>query len=263
MAGMRGVILFACAVVATWSAGPARADDAVQTAHYAGYAKGFNAFDLDIALSFRESTYRFQLSFHMAGVLGALFHAEGTTTVDGRFNGSGAVPKALVSQGQYRGVPHLTQIDWEGGLPKVKQMIPPAEPEREPVPLQQQAQTVDTLSAIAGLVHQVSTTGRCDSSARTFDGTRLSEFTARTIGPEILEPTARSSFQGQALRCDVTGRMLAGFMPDDDRAEVARPKHGSVWFAQLQPGKPFIPVRIVFYTVSGSTAATLYLSDPA
>ena len=57
--------------------------------------------------------------------------------------------------------------------------------------------------------------------------------------------------------------MLAGFMPDDDRADVARPKHGSVWFAQLQPGKPFLPVRIVFYTVEGATAATVYLKDPA
>ena len=263
MAGMRCLILFVCATLAAWSASPVRADDAVQTVHYAGYAKGLNAFDLEVAVSLSESAYRMQLSFRMAGVVGVLFHAEGTTTVDGRFNESRIVPRSLVSQGRFRGEPHLTQIDWQGGFPKVKQMIPPADPEREPVPLQDQAQTVDTLSAIAGLLHQVSKTGRCESSARTFDGTRLSEFSARTIGPEVLEPTGRSSFEGRALRCDVTGRMLAGFKTDDDRAEVAKPKHGSVWFAQLQPGKPFIPVRIVFYTIEGSTAATVYVKDPA
>ena len=258
---MRRLILFTLGSLALWSSPPARGADMVQRAHYAGYAKGFNLFDLDVAVGFEQEAYRFQLSFRTSGLVGALFHAEGTTTVDGRFNGMRPVPRELLSQGRFRGEPHMTQIDWQSGMPKLVQMVPPAEPDREAVPPNEQAQTVDTLSAIAGLLHQVSTKGNCESYTRTFDGTRLSEFSARTVGQEVLEPTGRSSFQGPALRCDVTGRMLAGFMPDDDREEIAKPKRGSAWFAQLQPGAPFVPVRIVFYTLDGSVGATLYLKD--
>ena len=258
---MRHPIRFIFGSLAFWPVVPAHAAEVVQRAHYAGYARGFNLFDLDVAVAFQQDTYRFQLSFRTAGVVGALFHAEGTTTVDGRFNGVRTVPRELLSTGRFRGVPHTTQIDWQGGIPKVVQMIPPADLDREIVPLNEQAQTVDTLSAIAGLLRQVSTKGSCEGYTRTFDGVRLSEFSARTIGQEVLEPTGRSSFQGPALRCDVTGRMLAGFKPDDDREEIAKPKRGSAWFAQLQPGAPFIPVRMIFYTLDGSVGATLYLKD--
>lgn len=241
-------------------AGPARAEDAVR-AHYAGYAKGLNVFDVDLAVMLHPADYRLQASFRLTGVLGALIHADGSTVVNGRFAGVQAVPLDLFSTGQFRGEPHVTQIRWQNGTPQFLQMIPPTDAEREPVAASDQAHTIDAFSAVAAALHQVAANGTCDTATRTFDGQRLSQVTMRTVGQEQLPPTDRSSFQGPALRCDVTALMVGGFMRDEENQEVRRPKQATVWAASLAPGQPAVPVRITFYN-KGEPAATLYLAQP-
>jgi hypothetical protein len=239
---------------------PAAAPDARM--HYDGYAMGLNLFAIDLTVALRPTSYRMKLSFRLVGMADLLFHANGSTVVDGRFDGPRARPRELFSAGQFGGEQHVMQLDWVGDAPMVTQMKPPPETDREPVPASEQSGTVDTFSAIAMLLHRVGESGTCESTARTFDGERLTEFAAQTTGVEMLASTARSSFQGRALRCDVTGRMIGGFMRDADRAELSKPKHASVWFARLAPDQPEVPVRIVFYA-KDSPSAMIYLKEPA
>jgi hypothetical protein len=42
--------------------------------------------------------------------------------------------------------------------------------------------------------------------------------------------------------------MLAGFVLDRPHATPGRPRHGSAWFARVQPDGPVLPVRISFET---------------
>jgi hypothetical protein len=107
-------------------------------------------------------------------------------------------------------------------------------------------------------VQRVSDTGRCDTTARTFDGSRLSELSAQTAGQEFLKPISLSSFQGDALRCELTVRMIGGFLRDNDDAKAHRPKKATVWFARIQKDGPPIPVRLAFDS-DGSPEATAYL----
>ena len=142
----------------------------------------------------------------------------------------------------------LTLIDYRDGQPTVRQLVPPTETEREPVQPGQQTDTIDTLSAMAELIHTIQRTGRCDGRVTTFDGRRLSVLEARTSGPQSLDPTRRSSFAGMTLRCDFVGRQLAGFMLDEDRTTLQRPQTGTAWFAATAPDGPVVPVRIAFRT---------------
>ncbi len=121
------------------------------------------------------------------------------------------------------------------------------------------ANTVDNLSAMAALLHDVATIGRCDGSRRVFDGRRLSRIAAGTVGVEALPETDRSVFHGPALRCDFSGTLLAGFKYEDNRARAARPQRGVAWFAPLRPGGPPVPVRVRFATPFFGDA-TLYLA---
>ncbi len=226
---------------------------------YAAYAGGFEAMDLEAAMALTPQSYRVQVAYHLTGVVGVLMHGEATTTVDGRFQGAAAVPRTLVSTGRFRGQPRVTEIDWRDGSPTVVQLQPPVEQEREPVPPAAQAHTVDSLSAMALLLHQVAASGRCEGAMTTFDGRRLSSLTARTVGEETLPPTGRSSFQGTALRCDFEGRQLAGFFRDADQAALRQPQYGSAWFARVQPGGLPVPVRITFHTRQFGDA-TMYLT---
>lgn len=224
----------------------ARADP-VQ-AHYDAYAAGLNVVALDASLDVSPSSYRLSLDYRTTGAFGLLVHSQLETTVEGAFAAGRAEPARFVSTGVLRGGPRVTEIEYRNGQPVVRRLLPPAEGEREPVPAALQRGTVDTLSAMAQLIRQVNLTGRCDGSARTFDGRRLAELRAWTVGLEDLPPTRLSSFAGRALHCGFEGRLLAGFSLDQNRKRLQRPQRGSAWFASVAPGTPMIPVRISFRT---------------
>jgi hypothetical protein len=94
---------------------------------------------------------------------------------------------------------------------------------------------------------------------RTYDGRRTVEIEAHTVGDEVLEPTNRSSFSGKTLRCDFSGRMLAGFLFGDDRERDSKPMHGSAWLAPVAAGGTPLPVRMTFQT-RWFGDATMYLT---
>jgi hypothetical protein len=251
-----GAMLKAAAVLLALSATPVLAVEA----HYEAYAAGLNVIDMDADFDVRPETYRVRLEFRTVGGLRLFLSSDISSQVEGRFDGTRPAPTRFFSSGVLRGQPRVTQIDYTGGQPAVRQLQPPNETEREPVAPEAQRNTVDTLSAMAELMHQINTTGRCEGKVTTFDGRRLSVLEARTEGEQALEPTGRSSFAGPTLRCAFVGRQLGGFMLDEDRATLARPQVGTAWFASIVPGGPKIPVRIAFHT-RWFGEATMYLAN--
>jgi hypothetical protein len=144
-------------------------------------------------------------------------------------------------------------------VPQVKELQPPQETEREPVPPEMQRHTMDTLSALAQLMRRVQKDHTCETEVHTYDGRRVLDVVAHTGGPERLDPTSRSSFSGATLRCDFEGRELAGFLLGEDDAEHRSPLRGSAWLAPVLPGGPPLPVRIAFQT-RWFGWATMYLT---
>ncbi len=240
--------------------GTARAEAVRAT--YSAYARGLNVLNLEADFALTATTYRVNIAFRTAGTVGAMFPGEQVTTVDGRFVAGRPVPRRFDSRGVFRGTPRATLIEYVKGQPLVRALTPPNEEEREPVPEASQAFTVDGVSVMAQLIHQIAATGRCDGTATTFDGRRLSEVTARTVGPEVLPPTDRSSFAGTALRCDFEGRLVAGHRRDADPAATRRPQGGSAWFATVTPGGTPVPV-LVSFRAPWLGNASLYLTGPA
>ena len=230
------------------------------TLHYEAYAAGVNVIDMEADFDVTAERYHVTLEYKTVGALNVFSHSHQTTTVDGRFVAGRPVPQRFFSSGVLRGENRLTQIDYTNGQPAIRQLAPPNEKEREDVPTAQQLNTVDTLSAMADLIHQVNTTHRCEGQIMTFDGRRLASLAARTSGDQPLEPTGRSSYAGPTLRCEFTGRQLGGFKTDEDRADQQRLQQGTAWFAPLTPGGPMVPVRIAFHT-KWFGDATMYLAQ--
>ena len=127
---------------------------------------------------------------------------------------------------------------------RCRDLQPPQETEREPVPPELQRHTMDTLSALAQLMRRVEHDHACETEVHTYDGRRVLDITARTGGPERLDPTGRSTFSGPTLRCDFEGREVAGFLFGQDDPDHRRPLHGSAWLAPVLPNAPPLPVRI-------------------
>lgn len=240
--------------------GPASAGAPPARLGYIAYVAGVPVFTLRADVALDAQSYRLTLGYRTLGLVDAFFHSDLNSASEGTFAELVPQPRRFTAWGIFRDTARQSLIDYVAGRPVIRTLVPPAEKEREPVPPERTADTVDTLSALAMLVHRVNETGRCEGSVRVYDGRRLSEIAAKTRGTETLAPERDSRFAGPALRCDFSGRMLAGFLYDDDRARAAEPQEGTAWIAPPAPGLPRLPVRIAF-RVRLFGAATAYLTS--
>ncbi|WP_264713680.1 DUF3108 domain-containing protein [Limobrevibacterium gyesilva] len=227
---------------------------------FAVYAAGFNVLNIDSDLDLGGPGYRIDLSYRTAGLFGTLFRSEINSFVQGFWADSRPEPLRFASWGVLRGNTRRTTIDYQAHQPVIRALEPAQEADRDPVPPAMQHDTIDTLSAMALLVRQVASTGRCDGRVATFDGRRASEITARTGGEEELRADYHSSFHGRALRCDIEGRQIGGFQHDTDEAELHKIHYSTAWLARVVPGAPALPVRVVFETRFFGHA-TAYLTE--
>ncbi len=231
------------------------------TAHYAAYAGGLNVLVMDARFDLTPTDYRLQLDYRTTGAFSLFVRSQQSTIVQGGWAAGKVTPLRFTSSGILRGEQRVTAIDYREAQPMVRQLVPPNDKERESVPEADQRGTIDTLSAMAQLISQVTRTGRCDGTVRTFDGRRLASLRSWTVGTETLPPSSVSTFSGPALHCEFEGRQLGGFMLDEDREKLLRPQRGSAWFAAVSPGGPILPVRISFQT-RWVGDATMYITVP-
>jgi hypothetical protein len=234
---------------------------------YDGFAHGLLVLKMRATLGFTQTGYSGALSFHTAGMVGWMIHDTDDSEVHGRFVQADpsdpapdrADPMDFVSIGNLRGVDRVTRMTYKDGAPVIQTLTPDPKLERSAVPPEATPHTLDNLSAIAMLVRQVADTGRCDGGGTLFDGRRLTTLSARTSGTQMLAPTNRSIFAGQALRCDFDGTQLYGFKNDESQVDQRRTKHGNAWLASLLPHQPPVPVRVIF-TNKALGEVTLYLT---
>jgi len=165
------------------------------------FMHGLQIAALQASIAVSPSAFRLQVFSQPSGLAGLLMSGDATTSTEGRFAAGAVLPAKMLSVFHARGVTRVTQLTWQGNRPVTTQLLPTFGPEREPVPPRDQVGTVDMLSAMAGLLRQVTEPGRCEASQKTFDGRRLSLFNARTVGEETLDAAGRSSFRSSsALR---------------------------------------------------------------
>ena len=163
-----------------------------------------------------------------------LLPAHSAARVRGSWAGNGAEPQQYASAAHLRGESRQVLIDYRDGTPDIRTLVPSTPGRWQPVPPALQAHTIDDLSAAVLLIHDVAETGGCDVGARTFDGHRLTEVQAHTMGDQPLPAADGSPYTGTALRCDFVGQQLAGF-ENDDSAFAHQPHRGAAWFAQVLP----------------------------
>ncbi|MDA8051514.1 MAG: DUF3108 domain-containing protein [Rhodospirillales bacterium] len=227
---------------------------------YVTYADGFTTVRVGATLDLTPRGYKLSLDYRTVGMVGFLFPGHDSASADGVWHDSRAYPLIFQSQGLWSGHRYTVLMDYADGAPEVRRLIPSQRTRRAAVPASLEKGTTDTLSAMALLLHQVAMHRTCRLAVRVFDGRRLIALAARPAGIDTLGVTTRSFFHGPALRCDLSGRLLAGYLLSDSPAERRRVHHGTVWFAHPVQGLPLLPVRMAFDTHWFGTA-TMYLTD--
>ena len=228
-------------------------------ASYQTYAAGLPVAEVDSGFSFGPRQYRMKLDYRTSGVVAWFIGGHQSDSVIGTWSGAQALPAQFVGKGQWRGEDRVVEIDYTRRKPEIRRLVPLNLENREPVPEALQADSIDGLSAVAELIHTIRDTGHCETTVRTYDGRRAIEIEAHTVGNETLAPTERSSFAGKTLRCDFSGRLIAGFRSGGDRAREGKPMHGSAWLAKIVADAPPVPVRLAFET-RWFGDATMYLT---
>jgi len=252
--------LAVCILLIAPATAPAAGQDQQRLrATYEVYAAGIDFASAEIRFALNPSSYMLDVRYRTVGMLGVLYPGRQHNVVMGAWHGATARPHRYHGVGHWRGRDYVSLIDYEPHQPEVLTLLPASDEEREPVPEALRPGSVDTLSALAGLIAHVARTDRCDTTANLFDGRRAVQVAARSAGPEVLPRTARSSFDGKAIRCDFEARVIAGFRKSDDAAYRSRPYVGSAWFARPMANAMPVPVRITFETKALGTAR-MYLT---
>ena len=216
---------------------------------YAVYGRGFHVLDVVVDLRLTRTGYSVRLNNQTAGFLSVMVRTNVTSNATGRFAPAGAQPGVrpvrFESAGYSRGAQRRTVLDYVDGDPVVR-VLTPVEPTRDPVDPAQARGSIDTLSAMADMMHQVQQTGRCDGQALVFDGLRLSRVSSKTAGRQTVAPDGRSPYGGTALRCDFVSLEIGGFLHNEEEAATRKPQHGSAWVSSIIRDAPALPVRITF-----------------
>jgi hypothetical protein len=224
------------------------AERGAEHASYSVFAAGLHVADVEAGFDLGATSYQMRLAYHTTGLIRFFYHGHQFNTVQGTWDGDSPEPEEFLGDGVWHGVHRITRIDYAHGQPKVRELIPPNEAERQPIPPDLRANTIDTLSALAELLRRVADTGHCETKVHTYDGRRVTEVSAHTVETDLIPPDGQSAYSGRALRCDFEGRMLAGFLLGSSVAAGDRPLHGTAWLARVIPHMPPLPVRMTFQT---------------
>jgi len=135
-------------------------------AAYATYAAGLEVANADATISFGPRTYQMSLAYRTTGLVGWFSRGQQFDTVHGTWQGTKAVPARYVGQGTWRGTSRVADIVYPNGQPEIRQLEPPDQADREPVPGSLRANSIDSLSAVVELMRVAGKTGRCDTTVR-------------------------------------------------------------------------------------------------
>jgi hypothetical protein len=217
-------------------------------ASYIVVVGGITVTEVEALFDIRRTDYRLRTTMQTRGVASLFGRGEQTTEAAGVFRGTEPVPAQYLTVGVWRGKLRHIRIDYPPSAsgPVLRVLEPPEAPgERDPVPPELRRGTLDPLSVLVKLSRLVTETNRCDGAAAVFDGRRRSDAVARTTGRELL-PQRRwvgHAWSGEALRCELEWRQVAGFLRGQDQGEQSRVNTGIGWIAPAWPGGPVLPVR--------------------
>lgn len=223
------------------AAAPARAQPL--EADYAVIQSGFTVMDIRITLDVAEERYRISTLSRSRGVGRLFLPREQLALAEGGLMGREVLPALYRTEGEWRGTPRRTLLEYAGRMPRLALLEPPEGPDRIPVREEEMAGAIDGLSALVRLSRDAAATGRCDLAGAVFDGRRRLEWSSRTIGT-TRPPVA--GFTGEALRCRLESRLVAGFRRGDDPARAGQPRQAEAWLAVMGPGQPPMPLRVEF-----------------
>jgi len=214
---------------------------------------GFSAGALELEATIQGSDYRMRARTEGRGLVELLTGFRSEARSEGTMLRGGLQPHAHAADNLWRGDSRRVRIRYNPtGAPHFEADPPPHADDRDPVPAELTAGTLDPLSAAlqASLAAQI---GRgCEGRLEIFDGRRRYALQFRDRRVE----TGR-------VRCQVGLERIAG-LSHDPWLPIMRPiETAELWIAPLREGVPPVPVRLEAQTSFGAAIVQLTTVDGA
>ncbi|MXV44453.1 DUF3108 domain-containing protein [Saccharibacter sp. 17.LH.SD] len=210
---------------------------------YAVMIHGYHVLDATASYAMRPWGYGGTTHLYTVGLASWFLTANLTSTVEGRFDGDKAIPLSFDNQGYSRGKERHAHLTFDQAGPHITALTP-IDDDREPLPKEELSSSLDMLSALAALLHNLEHHASCTMAGNVFDGLRLFHIDAQGPHQESIPEGRNPYYTGTAFRCDFSERQIGGFVKGSHhKAEQASPHPGTAWLKRLDNGQ-VVPVRI-------------------
>lgn len=209
---------------------------------YDAHIGGVRVMSIAALARFAAGAYDLEVASRTVGVVGWVGDWKGNSFTKGAVAEGGLRPASHRADSMWRNEPRFVELTYGADRSvSVSADPPPDKDGREPVPEAMTRGTVDTLTAIMGLVRSFGADGKCAGAYPAFDGRRRYDIQIEDAGEAVLEPSSYSAYAGPARKCRVTTRRVAGYWKG--RGNDAAEQQGFVWMAPVLAGRPPVPVR--------------------
>ncbi len=226
---------------------------------YTLYSHWFAVLDISTDYLLDSTHYEASMNAHAGGLVSLFMRMNIHSLAKGSVQNGVVQPQLYDSGGFSRHAMRHVMIDYPQSGPRIVIQDPP-ETDREPVSDDQKKAAVDILGAMMRVLAEVRQTGRCDGTFDIFDGIRLTRMTLRSAGTEA-PPNVRKEWSAPALRCDFSGRQIAGFIKGHTTTSLRETHGGSIWFETI-PGFGPVAVRVEMEHPKIGKATALLTKDP-
>lgn len=231
------------------------------------YASGFNAFKAQLEMNLDKDNYAMQLNAQTKGFVGALFPWEGEYKAEGTKKDGKLVPTSSSKASTWKGGTKVTEMEYG----KDGEVLGQTVKEHDKVVKQQNIDKIlsgnagDVLTGVLTMLQTVKDSEKCEGEFPVFDGKRRFNLTLHHEGITRIEPSKYSSFSGEAIKCTLKVKPVAGFKEKDKKRgwmavqshTEERNKLPTLWLAKTEKSQQVIPVRMEIKSMFGAAIAHL------
>lgn len=234
---------------------------------YDVYAGGFKALAATLDMDLDQKAYDMALTASTQGMIGGLFPWAATYKTSGHAEEGAPVPTMHTSRSSWKEDEKIIEMRYgpQGKLLKTTTQEDNKTSVKSDFDPKLTENAVDMLTGILQIFQQTGMTEKCEGSFPVFDGKRRFDITLQDAGVEHFEKSRYSSFTGDALRCTIKVKPVAGFRKKDEKRgwlaiqahTEERKKPPTIWLGKLNATGPMVPVRMEIASSYGTVIAHL------
>lgn len=227
--------------------------------HYDVYYSLFRLITIASRTRVEPDVYSLESTMETVGLIGTLFPWRYRSEVHGRIEGKRLRPDVFHSRSEFRDDVQQVSLLYNAAGPTVQVVNPfdmsvlgdGEERSREEVPPELQLGTIDPLTEIAALTHDLARGEGCSGKRRVFDGLRRYDIVYEDLGVGELEDSSYDDYSGRARVCRSRLEPIAGFWkPKEEKGESLTGI--TAWLLPPIDGYAPVPVRLQVEGVRGT-----------